>query len=238
MATKRTSIWRAIQSELEADIRGGLLAPGDQLPSENELAERFDVNRHTVRVALANLAIQGLVRARRGRGVFVEERPPEYPITKDSRWSDLEEALNATPTARIVARRLEKASSLIAGRLGLDVGAPLLLVETVRGANPSPTIYSYHLFDAARFAGIDEAVARTGSYTRALAEHGVATFFRASTWIDCRMPRPREAEALDIPADAPVLVMIYVDVDAAGRPILHGNSVIANGSLLLRVDTP
>jgi DNA-binding transcriptional MocR family regulator len=47
MAKNRFPIWRLIQSELEAEIRSGLIGPGDQLPSEHDLAERFAVNRHT-----------------------------------------------------------------------------------------------------------------------------------------------------------------------------------------------
>lgn len=79
MAKNRFPIWRLIQSDLEAEIRAGLIGPGDQLPSENDLAERFSVNRHTVRMALANLAMLGLGRARRGlrRG---SDRPPDLNV--------------------------------------------------------------------------------------------------------------------------------------------------------------
>ncbi|MCZ0733109.1 phosphonate metabolism transcriptional regulator PhnF [Phreatobacter sp. AB_2022a] len=237
MANNRFPVWRLIQSELEAEIRSGLIGPGDQLPSESELAERFGVNRHTVRTALANLAIAGLARARRGRGVFVEDRPPEYRISRESRWSEIEREMNATPSGRLVGVSERPASAAVADMLAIGLGAPVLLVETVRGSTPALLIYSYHVFDRARFAGIDQAVARTGSYTEALAAFGVERFYRASTWIDCRMPRPREAEALSIPLDAPVLVMMYVDRDAGDRPILYGNAVIPNGSMVVRVDT-
>jgi GntR family phosphonate transport system transcriptional regulator len=237
MAKNRFPVWRLIQSELEAEIRSGLIGPGDQLPSENDLAERFAVNRHTVRTALANLAMLGLVRARRGRGVFVEDRPPEYRITRDSKWSEIERQMNTGPSGQLLGSSERLATSAIAGLLGVAVATPIVMVETVRGASPSLLIYSYHVFERDRFAGIDAAVSRTGSFTDALAEFGVDAFFRASTWIDCRMPRPREAEALSIPLDAPVLVMMYVDSDAAGRPLLYGNAVIPSGSLVVRIDT-
>jgi GntR family phosphonate transport system transcriptional regulator len=220
MAKNRFPIWRLIQSELEAEIRSGLIGPGDQLPSENDLAERFAVNRHTVRTALANLAVLGLVRARR-----------------DSKWSEIERELNAAPSGRLLGTSEKPATSTIGGMLRLVEGTPILMVETLRGATPSLLIYSYHIFEASRFPGIDQAVARTGSFTVALAEFGVDRFFRVSTWIDCRMPRPREAEALAIPLDAPVLVMMYVDSDADGRPLLYGNAVIPSGSLVVRIDT-
>jgi DNA-binding GntR family transcriptional regulator len=60
-----------LRDALAADIAAGRHAPGERLPSEAQLAQRFGVNRHTVRRALAALAEDGLVQARRGAGVFV-----------------------------------------------------------------------------------------------------------------------------------------------------------------------
>ena len=49
------ALWRQIESALTEEIQSGLLQPGDRLPPESELAERFRVNRHTVRRAVAAL---------------------------------------------------------------------------------------------------------------------------------------------------------------------------------------
>jgi GntR family transcriptional regulator, phosphonate transport system regulatory protein len=229
-------VWRMIQSELEYEIRSGLLGPNDRLASESELAERFGVNRHTVRTALGNLAIIGLVRAHKGKGVFVRERPPEYRITRHSKWSEIEQMMQAAPSGRLVDTSLHHANLALAEMLQLSRGTELLLVETVRSASASLSIYGYHFFEALRFAGIERAFANAASYTVALREFGVDRFFRTSTWIDCRMPRQRETEVLGVPADMPTLVMMYVDCDESGRPILYGNAVIPNRSMVLRVD--
>ncbi|HVM86307.1 MAG TPA: GntR family transcriptional regulator, partial [Candidatus Binatia bacterium] len=41
------TLWRQILDSLRAEVESGLLKPGDRLPTEPELAERFKVNRHT-----------------------------------------------------------------------------------------------------------------------------------------------------------------------------------------------
>ncbi len=51
----------------------GELAPGTRLPAERDLAERFGVNRVTVRAALGRLASEGLLRARQGSGHVVTD---------------------------------------------------------------------------------------------------------------------------------------------------------------------
>ena len=62
------SLWRQIAETLEKDIKEQVFEPGQKLPTEAELAERFSVNRHTVRRGIAYLAL-------RERSVLIETRP-------------------------------------------------------------------------------------------------------------------------------------------------------------------
>lgn len=57
-----------IVQQLQGAIRSGLLGPGDRLPPERELAERFGVSRITVRDALRSLEVLGLIKIRVGAG--------------------------------------------------------------------------------------------------------------------------------------------------------------------------
>lgn len=56
---------------LLALVKAGDLGPGDRLPSERELAERFQVSRPTIREAVRALAVLGVVKTRHGGGIFV-----------------------------------------------------------------------------------------------------------------------------------------------------------------------
>ncbi|MEO1403564.1 MAG: GntR family transcriptional regulator [Cyanobacteria bacterium J06635_1] len=66
-----TPLHISISEALRRQIESGDYGPGDQLPSEHQLMEMFDVSRITVRQAVANLVNQGLAKAHRGKGVFV-----------------------------------------------------------------------------------------------------------------------------------------------------------------------
>jgi DNA-binding GntR family transcriptional regulator len=55
-------------------IESGKLGPGDALPSESALAERYGVARGTARQALAELEGSGLVESVQGKGRFVRRR--------------------------------------------------------------------------------------------------------------------------------------------------------------------
>lgn len=73
MTSERLPAYRAIADSIRDDILSRRLVPGDRLPVETELAERFGVSRSTVREALRELASQNLVETTRGAtgGTFV-----------------------------------------------------------------------------------------------------------------------------------------------------------------------
>jgi DNA-binding GntR family transcriptional regulator len=64
----------AISEQLKDNIEAGEYEPGERLPSEFDLGERFGVSRTTVRKAIANLIQQGLVTTQQGKGIFVTEK--------------------------------------------------------------------------------------------------------------------------------------------------------------------
>jgi GntR family transcriptional regulator, transcriptional repressor for pyruvate dehydrogenase complex len=68
---KRSRIYEHIVEQIHALIREGRWAPGDQIPPERELAERFRVSRTSVREALRALEMQGVIDSRQGGGTFV-----------------------------------------------------------------------------------------------------------------------------------------------------------------------
>ncbi|MBB6249474.1 FadR/GntR family transcriptional regulator [Nitrospirillum iridis] len=69
-------LYRHVADAIAADIRRGTYAPGQRLPSERDLAEKFDVSRPTVREAMITLEILGLVEARHGSGIYVTDQLP------------------------------------------------------------------------------------------------------------------------------------------------------------------
>lgn len=63
----------SVVRQIELLILRGILRPGERLPSERDLAERFGVSRPSVREALADLSDKGLLNTRIGAGVFVAD---------------------------------------------------------------------------------------------------------------------------------------------------------------------
>lgn len=69
-----------IYADLRARILDGRLAPGQQLPSQQQLASEFAVTVMTLRQAVAELESEGLIWVSRGRGSFVVDQPLQYQV--------------------------------------------------------------------------------------------------------------------------------------------------------------
>src|SRR5437763_14245546 len=90
---------RSLSGELVArlaeDITSGKIAPGSQLPTEQELIAATGVSRTVVREAVAALRAEGLVITRQGVGAFVSAMPQQAPFRIDpERMQSLDEILN------------------------------------------------------------------------------------------------------------------------------------------------
>lgn len=66
-------LYEQIVQQIEESIVKGDLKPGDQLPAERDLAQRFGVSRTAVREAVKALREKGMVEAYSGRGTFVTD---------------------------------------------------------------------------------------------------------------------------------------------------------------------
>ncbi len=105
MRQGRKKLSDVITEQLESMILDGSLLAGQQLPPERELAQQFDVSRPSLREAIGNLQVRGLVERKQGGGTFVSRE------------------LNATmtdPLMALISRRPETQFDLLEFRHALE----------------------------------------------------------------------------------------------------------------------
>jgi GntR family transcriptional regulator, phosphonate transport system regulatory protein len=230
------AVWRQIEQILAAEIAAKGFGEDGRLPSEGELAKRFDVNRHTVRRAMLGLAATGLVSVEQGRGTFVQPGAIDYTIGKRTRFTENLQRQHHAALGRLLSSSRVKADPTVAKALGLRAGALVYRLETVKEADGVPLLYSRNWYPAARFADLPEVIARVDSSSKALAEYGVTDYLRKWSRIGSVLPEPEVARRLNINRQQPVLVVENVDVDMEGTPIKYGITHFAADRVQLMVE--
>jgi GntR family transcriptional regulator len=123
------------------EILIGKFQAGALLPSENQLAETYNVSRPTIRAAFTRLLDRGYVVRHRGIGTFVAERPnitdPLY------RLLDIQERISTrgyTPGFQQIKTELIKADDFLARVLEVPKDSPILNIHKVYTADGKPIV--------------------------------------------------------------------------------------------------
>jgi GntR family transcriptional regulator len=215
----RTLLADRLRDELLEEITSSQLQPGSKLPSEGELAKRFQVSRATVREAVRGLVEAGYVSRRRGSGSYVTERK-RMPHGLDSTLSYLAmiESAGVAAGMRLLHASFEQRSNDDSA-LQLGRGETVLAVERVRTADDQPVIYSHDRIPARLLrADLDLrnldpslfALLRSSGHA---ADHATATLRAVAS-------TSQTAKVLGIRRGKPLLYIEEIDYDRDGAPVM------------------
>ena len=228
---------RSPKGEQLRSILEGLLEtlkPGDPLPSERELAERYDVARMTVRAEITRLAELGRVDRVQGRGTFVAEPRVTQAAALSSFTEDMR-ARGLTPGAHVVHHETLAADAARAARLALKPGAPLLCVRRVRTADGEPMALEEVHLPADRFGALDPADLEDGSLFDVLEQRFGARF----QWADQRVVATEivgeDANLLRVAPGRAGLLFQSVVLDDDEQPVLYGWSLFPGDRYEIRL---
>lgn len=209
-------VYKQIADDLRERIASGQLAPGDDVPTEAELAERWRTSRGPIRNALAALRHEGLIETTRGRPARVVERKAHQAVDVSIPFTRWARDLGAAPGAVTQEVSLRRADDEHAELLGIDPGTRVVHVLRLRLLDGRPTMLERltYLEPVGRLLlGIDlDAV----SITEVLAEHGFAST-DVDHEIDAVAADELDASLLGLAPGAPVLRLRRISRDADGR---------------------
>ncbi len=172
-ARRRRDHVRAVRDLLRHELLCGNIGPGTVLPSEEELEREYSVGRNVIRLALAALQQEGLIRRVQGSGTFV--RKTKLRISRQHLNSLAHAAETAGPTAstaRVVYEtqlvEYRPAPGVVAAALEIPVGATIAVLErkSFFGAEPCSLTTRYVPGDVA--ARLEEGALRSPDWLSAL----------------------------------------------------------------------
>jgi GntR family phosphonate transport system transcriptional regulator len=230
-------LWRCIADDFEQMILVGKYDNAERLPAESEIAARYGVNRHTVRRAMSELAVRGLVRTERGSGTFVKTDKLDYRIGERTRFSEIIAAAGHEAEGRLQGHRLEPASEEIAVRLGLKPGDDVVRLEIVRAADRVPISVATTWLDGQRFCDAAKVFRQLRSVTRTLDYYGIVGYRRKWTRISAAFADAVDAGRLRLSVHRPILVVESLDVTSDDKPVLTTRGRFAADRVALVVES-
>jgi GntR family transcriptional regulator len=211
------AIYKQIADDLRRRIQRGDLAPGDDIPTESELASRWRTSRGPIRNALAELRNEGLIETARGRPARVVERKAVQRVdlvVPFTRWA---RDMGAVPGAHTVEIALRRADAVQAQSLAVDVGTPVVDVLRLRSLDGRPTMLERLTYLESVGRMLFDADLDVVSITEYLESRGVVSS-SVQHEIDAVAADDTDAELLEVEIGSPLLRLRRISQDAEGVP--------------------
>jgi GntR family transcriptional regulator len=224
-----------IKDLLQTQIETGAYVIGQRLPSERELAQRFNVSRMTARQALQSLAQEGLTSSRVGKGTFVSPPRINQELRTLTSFSEDMRERGMAPNSRVVRAEVVQADREIAGRLHIPPKSEIVLLSRVRLADDQPLALETTHIPTAQFPGLlnHHDFSRESLYDVLQAGYGCHLVW-ADQMIQACMPSEAEREALNLDARTPVLRLARVTYNQYDQPVEFVRSVYRGDQYQLR----
>jgi GntR family phosphonate transport system transcriptional regulator len=215
---RRTPNYQQISDRLRTEIQREYTF-GDLLPGEQTLAERFHVNRHTVRRAIEELMAQGLVVRHHGRRPMVSAHPVRYVIdpSKGATASLFETGVALeTQLLDLIVDRVEEE---VAHDLSMRKGQRVVQAELLRCVGDAPLSLATVYLAASRWERAMRRYQGGSLHAHLAAETGIH-LERGYSALSARLPSPADAQVLQIGPQCPILRVRSLSRDSeTGQPV-------------------
>ncbi|MFB9515989.1 GntR family transcriptional regulator [Streptomyces purpureus] len=205
----------AVKAQVAALIEE--LGEGGLLPTERDLALRYEVSRETVRQALRELLLEGRLR-RQGRGTVVAGPKLEQPLSLAS-YTEGVRRQGRRPGRTLISLERFPCPDALAAEIGIRRGEPVWHMERVLLADDERVGLESTYVAEARVPHLDTDFDPDSSFYAYLRERLGIGFGDADERIETVLATPREALLIGTPPALPMLLMHRISRDTAGRPL-------------------
>lgn len=214
-----TPLYHQLKELLAERIARGEWQPGDMLPTEEQLQEQYEISRTTVRQALKELEVEGLISRQRGRGTFVSRPKLSHSAEPHFRLTDTLRQQGVRPGWKVVSAEWIPASAEIADRLELQVGTPVFELRRLRLANDEAIGYHVAYASPALATAIDSERLESGGSLGYLSAQKILDGSYADRVLEAVPATEEVAKRLGVEVGTPMFLIRRQVFDRQGQAI-------------------
>lgn len=209
-----------VKEVIRERIRSRVWQPNDQLPSEGELCDTFNVSRTVIRQALQDLIHDGLIIRRKGKGSFVAPaKISEQLVQKLTGFYHDMVAQGYHPATQVLKQEVIPAPPKVAANLGIADGTPVIEIVRLRFVEDTPIVLVSSYLPHALCAGlVNDNLSSQSLYD--LLEMNHHLYIARGRRVIQAVPAPEnEAQLLQIDKGAPLFLLDSVSYLEDDTPI-------------------
>lgn len=218
-------IYYQLAKIIEKEICEGRINPGEALPAEHELAEKYEISRMTVRRAISELINAGMLYAQKGKGTFVAKPRLEEGFFELKDFHDEIRKRGMKPSAKLLGVKIVRANELLAKKLDIPLETRCLYFRLLLSANDEPLIYENKYVVYSKQKPLLETELKDPSLANLATLHGAHFPTMSKRILHASVVTEDEASVLGVEQYTPVFVVEQTIYDADKKPIGWGKSI-------------
>src|SRR6266496_2895755 len=199
--------------------------PGDLIPSERELSEKYGISRMTARQAITELVNEGLFYREQGKGTFVSQRKITQQLIRLTGFTEDIKARGQKPGTKVLSAQMFPADETTAEKLRIDPGTLIFRLQRLRLADDEPLAIELSQItfkDCARL--LEEDLQQNSLYRLLETKYGLP-LMEAEQELEAGLAGNEEAHILKIPVGSAVLFTRRTTYTDRNKPIEYAKSV-------------
>jgi len=221
------SLYKRIKIDVTRMLSSGDISPNDPLPTEKQLAARFDVSIGTVRRAMDDLVGEHIVVRQQGRGTFLAALSPERMLNRF--WPIFrQDGVRVIPIVQTLSFEESRADAEIAEALGLRKGDPIYRIVNLLLMGGNPVILDEINLSKKIYFGMreEDLVARETTMYGFYQSHFGINVFRVLDRLHGVVANQWSAERLGVQVNTPLLSVIRIAYAFGNKPVEFRKSFI------------
>ncbi len=220
MSPTFSPLYRQIKDLMIRALAAGEWRPGDAIPSEGELASRFNVSQGTVRKAIDEMAGENLLVRRQGKGTFVATHSDPRSFYRFLRLVP-DSGKNAHAVSDPFSCEIIAATFEVSKMLGISEGSQVVCVERLLRFNAEPVVFDQIYLLADLFSGL--TLAQLGGGERSLyslfeSDYGVR-MIHAEERLRAVPADRRSAKLLNVSEGEPLMLVERTAYTYGNKPV-------------------
>ena len=213
-------LYKEVKSRVTRGLAAGEWKPGEAIPSESRLAERFNVSIGTIRKAIDELVAERILVRHQGRGTFVATHTEDRTLFHFFHIVG-RDGSRELPTSELLSFKSGRATAAEETRLRLGRGTRVFRIQNLLKLDGKPIVFDEISVPAPQFSDLDEEAFRSRDgtiYGLYQAQYGISVI-RISERLSAEAAPADAAERLGLTENAPVLAIRRVAYSYDDTPV-------------------